>query len=38
MLRWDSRIQDKGKNGKFDHIWKGAYRITTYHGNNDFIL
>ena len=31
-------MEDKGKHGKFDHLWKGPSKILTYHGNNTFIL
>lgn len=38
VLKRDARIQEKGKHGKFDNIWKGPYRITTLLGKNNFIL
>jgi hypothetical protein len=38
VLKWDARIEDKGKHGKFDHSWKGPYQIAKYHGKNAFIL
>ena len=38
VLKWDARIEDKGKHGKFDHLWKGPYQITAYSGNNAYIL
>ena len=38
VLKWDSRIEDKGKHGKFDHLWKGPYQIIAYSGNNAYIL
>lgn len=38
VLKWDSRFEDKGKHGKFDHLWKGPYKIAFCHGNNAFIL
>ena len=25
VLRWDARIKDKGKHGKFENLWKGPY-------------
>jgi hypothetical protein len=25
VLKWDARYEDKGKNGKFNHLWKGLY-------------
>ena len=30
--------EDKGKHGKFYHMWMGPYIITTYRGDNAFIL
>ena len=27
VLKWDARHEDKGKHGKFDHMWKGPYQI-----------
>ena len=38
FLKWESRIEDKGKHGKFDHLWKGPYQIVAYSGNNAYIL
>jgi hypothetical protein len=38
VLKWDARIEDKGKHGKFDHLWKGPYQIASYSGNNAYIL
>jgi hypothetical protein len=38
VLKWDARNEDKGKHGKFDHLWLGPYRIVAYHGNNVFLL
>lgn len=38
VLKWDSRYEDKGKHGKFDHIWKGPYKITVDQGNNTYVL
>jgi hypothetical protein len=38
VLKWDSRNEDKGKNGKFDRLWKGPYTIQTFRGNNTFFL
>eukprot|EP00253_Pinus_taeda_P016277 PITA_16277 len=32
VLRWDARHEDKGKHGKFENLWKGPYKIATYHG------
>ena len=38
VLMWDSRREDKGKQGKFDFVWKHAYFIYSYRGNNAFFL
>jgi hypothetical protein len=38
VLKWDARNEEKGKHGKFDHLWKGPYKIVAYHGNNAYIL
>ena len=38
VLRWDSRNEDKGKNGKFNSLWKGPYTIQDFRGNNAFLL
>ena len=38
VLKWDARHEDKGKHGKFEHLWKGPYQIIEDHGNNSYIL
>ena len=38
VLKWDSRREDKGKHGKFDHLWQGPYLIQSAIGNNAFFL
>jgi hypothetical protein len=38
VLRWDSRREDPGKHGKFDHLWLGPYKIVAVEGNNSFSL
>ena len=38
MLKWDARNEDKGKHGKFDHLWMGPLKIVAYHGNNVYLL
>ena len=38
VLKWDARHKDKGKHGKFDHLWKGPYLISENHGNNSYSL
>ena len=25
VLKWDAQHEDKGKHGKFEHLWKGPY-------------
>jgi hypothetical protein len=38
VLKWDARNEDKGRHGKFDHLWMGPFRIVVYHGNNAYFL
>ena len=38
VLLWDAAHEEKGKNGKFDHLWKGPYNISAFRGNNSCIL
>ena len=38
VLLWDAAHEEKGKNGKFDHLWKGPYNILAFRGNNSYIL
>ena len=38
VLKLDARHEDKGKHGKFDHLWKGPYLILENHGNNSYTL
>jgi len=38
VLRWDAVREDKGKHIKFDHLWKGPYKVTTFTGNNAYTL
>lgn len=38
VLKWDARYEDKGKHGKFDHLWKGPYIIAIDQGNNTYVL
>jgi hypothetical protein len=38
VLKWDSRNEDKGKHGKFDHIWMGPFKIVTCYGVNAYLL
>ena len=37
-MKWDARHEDKGKHGKFEHLWKGPYQILEDHGNNSYSL
>ena len=34
VLKWEARIEEKGKHGKFENIWKGPFRVAAFHGNN----
>lgn len=36
VLKYDSRNEDKEKHGKFDHLWKGPYKVAAFQGNNSF--
>jgi hypothetical protein len=38
VLRWDARNEDKGKHGKFDHLWMGPFRISDHCGSNAYFL
>lgn len=38
VLRWDARSEDKGKHGKFDNLWKVAYKIIEFRRNKEFLL
>ena len=38
VLKWDARIEDKGKHGKFGNLWKGPYQIVDFQGNNAYLL
>jgi len=38
VLKWDAVREDKGKHGKFDHLWKGPYKVAAFAGNNDYML
>ena len=37
VLRWEARIEEKGKHGKFENIWKGPFKVVAFHGNNTYI-
>jgi hypothetical protein len=38
VLKWDARNEDRGKHGKFDHLWLGPFKIVAYHANNAYLL
>jgi len=38
VLKWDARNEDKGKHGKFDHLWLEPFEIATYRESNAYIL
>ena len=38
VLKWDAKIENKGKHGKFDNLWMGPYLISVVQENNTFIL
>ena len=37
-MKWEARIEEKGKHGKFENLWKGYFKIAYSHGNNTYIL
>lgn len=38
VLRWDAVHEDKGKHRKFDHLWKGTFKVRAFVGNNAYML
>jgi hypothetical protein len=38
VLKWDARNEDKGKHGKFDHLWTRHFKIQACRGHNAFLL
>ena len=38
ILMWNSRMEDKGKHGKFDPIWLGPYLIENTWGEYSYII
>ena len=38
IFLWDAPHEEKGKHGKFDHLWKGPYTISAFRGKNAYIL
>lgn len=38
VLKWNVRYEDKGKHGKFNHLWQGPYKIFAFSGKNAYFL
>ena len=38
VLKWNARYEDKGKHGKFNHLWEGPYHISTFSGKHAYFL
>ena len=38
VLQCDGPHEEKGKHGKFDHLWKGPFKIAALRGKNVCIL
>jgi hypothetical protein len=38
VLKWDSPKQDKGKNGKFEALWIGPFKLSEVFSNNTYKL
>ena len=38
ILKWDAIFDDKGKNGKFNHLWQGPYKISALSDKNAYFL
>ena len=38
VFPWDAPHEEKGKHGKFDHLWKGPYNISAFSEKNDYVL
>lgn len=38
VLRWDARNKKEGKHGKFQKLWKGPYKNSTFMGKGAFLL
>eukprot|EP00253_Pinus_taeda_P010277 PITA_10277 len=36
VVKWDSRRDDKGNDGKFDSLWRGPFIIQAVQGNNTY--
>ena len=38
VLKWEAIIEENGKHGKFENLWKDPFKIVSFHGNNTYIL
>ena len=38
VLQGDAPHEEKGKHGKFDHLWKVPYNISAFRGKNAYVL
>jgi hypothetical protein len=38
VLKRDARNENRGRHGKFHHIWMGPFEIDAYHGKNSYCL
>ena len=38
VLLWDAPHEEKGRHGKFDHLWKVSYKISSFTGKNPYLL
>jgi len=38
VLKWYAKNENKGRHGKFDHLWLGQFKIAAYHGSNTYLL
>jgi hypothetical protein len=38
VMRWDDRREDKPKNGKFNNLWFGPFKLAKVLDNSTFIL
>ena len=38
MLQWDASHEENGKNGNFDHLWKGPYKIVAFKVKSAYVF
>jgi len=38
VLKWDAIYEDKCKHGKFDDLWKGPYKVSSFIRKKSFFL